>query len=1086
MKVRSSGIRLSPSDLMVFAECKHASWRYLEHAHGRGPEPLGARDLSLAQRGKAHEKAYQDELRAKGLEIVEIRGGDVVRKTKDALARGVDVVAQAALEKAPWSGFADFLERVDTPSDLGPYSYEVVDTKLKESPTPSHVLQLVVYSALIADLQGLMPAYAHLQLGSGERVTLRLAEFLSYASESQRRLEEFLAHPFDARPVPCDACVHCDWKEVCDDRWKAEDSLYRVAGIRHGQVRKLEAEGITSMGALADHEGSVPKLALETLTGLQIQAILQHARDRGSDPTYLLRTSVQGKGFDLLPRPDMGDLFYDIEGYPYYREKGSQGLEYLHGVWGQGSFKAFWAHTIGEEKAGLRALYAHFTECIEAFPDLHIYHYAPYEITALRRLTTRHGYGEAQLDQWLREERFVDLYSVVRGAIYTSEPGYSIKNLEVFYDVPRTSEIKAGDASITAYEEYRETGEQNILDQLEEYNRADCVSTECLRDWLLNVRLEEGTWEGTWRKSQPGTTEASIKTHEMFMDIRQMLDQSSFPEEERQQLYNLAAFHWREAKPSAWAVFDARDKPTEELLDDMTCLAGLESVNKGYLVGRSTEIEYMYPEQRTKLHEGSTVTVYNGESLVTTRVREMDPERRRLVLRISKKKAKDFLGGATLLPSFALNTNSIQTSIRQVIMDRCRGRGYSAIEDVLRRSSPRFKGRYAFDSTDDYVSLLKKAVRAMDETVLPVQGPPGTGKTYVAARAIRHLVRKRNRVAVSSNSHAAIHNLLRACVEAGLRKSRIVHKGPATGHDAVFTVQTNTHALLKAAPVVGGTAWLFAREPMRGAFDYLFVDEAGQVSLANLISMAPCARNIVLIGDPRQLPQVIQGAHPPGADLSCMDWMLGVGQNVAAGRGIMLDVTYRMHPAICRFISDVFYQGRVRSHPSTALQAVRTPGLPSAGAFRMAVEHEGRSQHSPEEVEAIAAMAARLIGSQWTDRYGKSRPIEPSDILVVAPYNAQVQALLRELSGIRVGTVDKFQGQEAPIVLVSMTDSSATDMARGLEFLLSPHRLNVAISRGKALSIVFAAPALVRTPCNSVDQMRLINSLCALPELSLD
>ena len=573
MKVSRKGIRLSPSDLMVFAECKHATWRDFELAHGRGPEPARDYDRSLAERGKEHEDAYKEQLRERGLQIAEIRGKDVVQKTEAAIAQGADVIAQAALERPPWRGFADFLERIDEPSDLGPFSYEVVDTKLKESPTPSHVLQLVVYSTMLADLQGRMPTYAHLQLGSGERVSLRLTEFLSYAQRSQQQMEDFLEQPFDARPVPCDACAHCSWQDVCNERWKKEDSLYRVAGIRHNQVHKLEAAGITTMKALSTFEGRVPRMAQKTFDGLHTQAILQHSRDCGSEPTYTLRDPVPGKGFELMPLPDTGDLFYDIEGYPYFQEEDCKGLEYLHGVWGQGVFKAFWAHTLAEEKVSLRALFEYFRECMEEYPEACIYHYAPYEITALRRLTTRHSYGEGQLDEWLREGRFVDLYSVVRGGIYTSEPGYSIKDLEVFYDISRDGDIKAGDVSITAYEEYINTGSQKFLDQLEEYNRIDCVSTEGLRDWLLEIRPDE-----EWRERQEGKTESSMKTDATFHDLWMMLDEADLSDKEREQLYNLASFHWRESKPAAWAVFDARDKPNEELIDDMNCLAELTLV----------------------------------------------------------------------------------------------------------------------------------------------------------------------------------------------------------------------------------------------------------------------------------------------------------------------------------------------------------------------------------------------------------------------------------------------------------------------------------------------------------------------------
>ena len=387
---------------------------------------------------------------------------------------------------------------------------------------------------------------------------------------------------------------------------------------------------------------------------------------------------------------------------------------------------------------------------------------------------------------------------------------------------------------------------------------------------------------------------------------------------------------------------------------------------------------------------------------------------------------------------------------------------------------------------------LIKAVRRLDQSVLPVQGPPGTGKTYVTARAILALVRDGGRVAVSSNSHEAIRNVLMECVRAlreeGVGGVQIVHKVSDRADlsqeykEAVSCVVSNEAGEIHNAHIVGGTAWLLSRDKLRGAFDCLFVDEAGQVPLANLIAMSNAAANIVLVGDPRQLPQVIQGAHPHPANLSCLDWMLGEGRNVNPKHGIFLPETRRMHPELCAYVSTQFYGGQLRSHPSTALQSIEAPGLPPYGAWRVPVVHEGRAQVSPEEVEAVRHVIGRLLNGAWTDHNGARRPLRESDIIVVAPYNAQVNSLSDALPGIRVGTVDKFQGQEAPVALVSMTTSTSEETTRGLDFLLSRERLNVAVSRGKGLSLVFASPRLLHTSCTTVEQMRLVNMLCALPD----
>ena len=328
-------------------------------------------------------------------------------------------------------------------------------------------------------------------------------------------------------------------------------------------------------------------------------------------------------------------------------------------------------------------------------------------------------------------------------------------------------------------------------------------------------------------------------------------------------------------------------------------------------------------------------------------------------------------------------------------------------------------------------------------------------------------------------------------LSAKLRLSHCGNNGAVTiGDDSypedcpIQRTNKNDEDLFRDADVVGGTAWLFSREGLRRHFDYIFVDEAGQVGLANMLAMSTCAENVVLVGDPRQLPQVQQGVHPAPADLSCLDWMQGGDAAIRPDRGIFLPITRRMHPKVCQFISKQVYEGRLESHGDTARQHIDgVEAWPATGAHLVSVPHEGNTQTALEEVEAICDAASDLLKGTWTDREGLTRQLTEADIIVVAPYNLQVNALRQALpAGIRVGTVDKFQGQEAPVCLVSMTASSGEEMPRGIEFLLSRERINVAVSRAKALVLVFAAPRLLAAKCTSVEQMALVNLLCALAE----
>lgn len=1079
-------ILFSATDLMRFMGCAHATTLDLMRLRGDGPEPdEDTEDAALLQKqGDAHEAAHLERLKTSGKTVIEIPRGDLAADaaaTRDALAKGAEVVFQGALLSGNWGGWSDFLMRVDRPSALGSFSYEVADTKLKRKPHPKHVLQLVLYSDLLTEIQGIAPEHTHVELGSGERATLRLADYAHYARAARARLEAFVKDPQPTRPIPCADCALCRWAGHCENTWEAEDSLFNVANISRGQVKKLEASGVTTMAALAQLDRPIRGMAESTRARLVSQARLQHARKTG-EPNFELRAAEPGKGFELLPEPNPGDLFYDIEGDPHFEG----GLEYLHGLWFDGQFRAFWAHDHAAEAKALEQLLNFFRERLEAFPQARIYHYAAYEITALRRLTTKYGIGEAFLDRLLRERRFVDLFAVVRGGLIGSEPNYSIKSMEAFYGRKREGEVKTAGGSVVAYERWRETGEQQILDEIEDYNRIDCISTEELRDWLVRIR-PEGPWprlaEDAGDKEEAEDTDTA--------DLRAMLAASGLSDERQQMLFNLGLFHKREAKPAQWAVFDSASRDDDDLIDDLDALGGLEAIGPVEPISRSFKRKYRFPSQETKLRTGksATVPVFDGPP-VTITILDLNRTAGEITVKVGPNKDHLLSDRLTLHPDWPLKTDVIESALRDVIADQCGARSYRAVDDLLSRATPRLTSG-PLQPVADPVTGTIAVVGAMDETVLPIQGPPGTGKTYVTARAILSLVRKGYRVGVTSNSHEAIRNVLMGCLEA-LEESDLpstlcmAHK--VSGEDDGYPQDCDIHrttdnkdGIMAVSPVVGGTAWYFARDQNVQKFDWLFVDEAGQVSLANMVAMARAARNMVLVGDPRQLPQVIQGAHPDPANLSCLDWMLGEHATVPPDRGIFLPTSRRMHPEVCRFISDQVYEGRLTSHPDTARQAVRSTHFPKAGAFWIPVIHEGNAQVCYEEVAAITVAIEALLRGTWCDKDGTSRPLQPSDIIVVAPYNAQVNALRDALpQAVRVGTVDKFQGQEAPVCLVSMTASSAEETSRGMEFLLSLNRINVAISRAKGLALVFGAPRLREAKCDTVEQMRLVNTLCAM------
>lgn len=426
----------------------------------------------------------------------------------------------------------------------------------------------------------------------------------------------------------------------------------------------------------------------------------------------------------------------------------------------------------------------------------------------------------------------------------------------------------------------------------------------------------------------------------------------------------------------------------------------------------------------------------------------------------------------------------------------------SARELLLRARPSVLRGAVGTLIGEDHhlTEAAKALVRLLPRqaSVLPIQGPPGSGKTFTGARMIVELVRQGRRVGITAVSHKVISNLLgevcSAAHEAGvtLRAVQKASDGDECQHSAVSLMKDN-QAVLDAlitwtARVAAGSPWLWAREEMADSVDVLFVDEAGQMSLANVLAVSQAATSIVLLGDPQQLDQPQRGIQPPGAEVSALAHLLNGRATIAADQGVFLTETRRLHPDVCAFTSELFYEGRLVSRPENAKQRLNAANPLGGTGLRFApVEHSGNQNESPEEVERVAASVDDLLrsGATWTDKKGETHALTLKDILIVAPYNAQVSALLERLpAGSRVGTVDKFQGQEAPVVLYSMATSTPEDAPRGMEFLYSLNRLNVAVSRAQCAAVIVASPALFQVQCKTPRQIELANAFCRYLEMA--
>jgi uncharacterized protein len=1102
---RNGRILLSPSDLNDFVECAHRTTLARQVALGEREKPHVADEGAalLADKGMAHELEFLARMREEGREVVEIAMSEswdfetAAAQTVDAMRAGADVIAQATFAEGRWRGRADFLLKQPGPSKLGAWHYEPLDAKLARAEKPTYVLQLCFYSDGIAAVQGERPEHMHVFLGVGETRTLRYDDFSAYYRRVRRRFESALASPSPTEPYPIEHCALCEFRGVCHEQWRAEDSLVLVAGARRAQVMELRHAGMPTLSSLAK---AVPRTKVQHVEAqafekLRDQAALQLERRISGRLDWHRIEAEPGHGFEQLPRPSPGDVIFDIEGDPFWEP--AQGLHFLFGILvyenGGWQYRPMWAH----DRAGERLMFENFVDFVHARlaadPAMHVYHYGTYENAALKQLMGTYATREDAVDELLRRGVLVNLHTVVRQGLRAGVESYSLKEVESLVPYARRADVHSGMGAVLAYEQWMAERDDAALASIADYNEDDCRATLALRDWLVAQHPEELRWLEPRAGAQEGETEEEGARAE----LRSRLVEGEEPGSPRWLAGELLEYHQREARPVWWWFFERSDHMTaDELLEDGESIAGLEPAGAPVAENRSLVHPLKFPAQQHKFRPGDAPYDPATKKLAGTIV-SLDDIAGTLTLKRGPKLRDEPLPRA-LIPGGPYRTEAQRDALarfaRSMLADDGR---YAAMRDLVARTPPRIEGREPGSAIQTIDIAEQRALTlALDSSYLFIQGPPGTGKTWTGARLITELMRQGRRVGVTATSHKAIHNLLdeveRAAKAEGLG-FRGLKKSSSDNAESVYDSASIASAganedFADADPDIllfAGTAWLFAHADLAQSVDTLIIDEAGQVSLADAIAMGTAARNVVLLGDPLQLAQVSQGSHPPGTGASVLEHLLGEEATVPAHMGLFLERTRRMHPDVCRFVSEIVYDSRLQGIPE--LERLATAF--GTGLRFVPVAHAGNAAASAEEAAAVAASIGSMIGSAWTDRDGKSRSLQSSDFMVVAPYNAQVrklrEALLQAgLSGVPVGTVDKFQGREAPIVFYSMATSSLDDIPRSLEFLFSRNRLNVAVSRAMCLAVIVASPRLLEAHARTIDQMRLVNALCRFVEIA--
>ena len=976
----------SPSDLITFMESDYVSWMdrfYLECPEAVHPDQDEETDRIIQAKGEEHEHTFLAELVADGHDVVDLRGDRNMAATIRAMKDGRQIIYQGMLESGSFAGVADFLVRADGRSTLGGYHYEVWDTKLARKPKPYFIVQLCCYAEMLAAIQERLSVEVQLVLGTKERRRFRTEDYLYYYRHLKLAFLE-QQHKFSPEEPPDIPGLKNlgRWSGHAAKILEEHDDLSLIANIRSTQIRRLREGGIDTVRSLSETElEGLPRVAPEAFARLRGQACLQ-VQSRGLDrPKYELLepNSLRPRlGLASLPPVSPYDIFFDMEGYPLLEN----GLEYLFGATyldnGQPAYIDWWAHNSEQEKAAFENFVKWAYDRWQRNRSMHIFHYAAYEVTALRRLMGRYAICEEEVDQLLRNEVFVDLYGIVRQALLVGEPSYSLKNIEKLYQEPRSGDVVTAGESMVFYQRWIENQDgldyssSPTLRTIREYNREDCESTWKLACWLRGVQSQAGI------SFVPKATVEESKTVKGFSERARYAEamRAEIPADRSQDLERwrvhellswLLEFHRRENKPVWWFMYERNAMTDQELIDDPDCLGGLLRTDRPpQKVKRSYAYDYRFdPEQETKLRKGSKC-IFAHDLMRKTTIESFKPAEGRLAIKLTGPTPPDRL---SLIPDEWVSPKVIEQSIERIVMTYRQTNSLPrAIEDFLYRRKPQLTGRTGEPVIPQGADLLEGSIRAavdLDCSSLCIQGPPGSGKTYTGAHMIVELMRNGNRVGVTSNSHRAICLLLneaaRVAQKEGDNFNAVKIGGEEKDHmellEGIQWVKSASdvlkHGMLPL--LIGGTAWVFSRPEAEGKLDYLFVDEAGQVSVANLLGMSPSTRNIVLIGDQMQLSQPTKGSHPGESGCSTLEYLLQGRATISEDFGIFLGETWRMHPNVCQFISSAVYEDRLKPRPITSNRTIKYGSEPrryvqkTSGILFIPVEHEGNAYESEEE-----------------------------------------------------------------------------------------------------------------------------------------
>lgn len=1122
MKLHNKQIIYAPTDITTFIDSPFASW--MDHASLKIPELKDKKTLAkkmkyLSEKGNDFEQETLENFQ-KTKDVFIVPEENAFKETIDAMARGHDVIYQAALKKDNFEGYADFLVKVKGKSNIGNHFYEVYDSKLSRLPKAKFIIQLICYDEMLKEIQGDVSKNIYVILGTGKTVSFETKKYYDYYETVKEQFINF-HKDFDLskKPIPNLDENFLAWEKEAKRFLHELSDLSLVSGISIDLIKKFRDIGINKMEELATCK-HVDFLLPDVFERLKSQSEVQ-LRSRYGEEAQIKVVNFERtlqKGLSKLPNPSDFDIFLNIEESLLADQNG---LVFHMGYLSND----YYISENNTSKTSEKMRFESFINKLEKIKFNKIYVYGNKTVEILKKLSAQYNSKTEFIFGLIYKHAFIDIKEIILQSVVIGVESYELRALRSFFP---TLEIEDSNIILEDYEKSQSPKiKKMLLSKISKNSKQKTLAIRVLRDKLINVREEADIPFVDFRDTEEGIMyyQEKEEAEKLLAMEKEMGEDEPASLEPERKTFEAPAYDFEEYKnlePNNRLNFlmkqlnnfyDTEDRPTgvernakflgleSDWYDDLECLAFLKRVSQDEKKPQIFTFEFD-PMQETKLRIGDSIKLFHNKK-INGQIVDLSLEQGTIKISFTKRYV-EYIQRKNSISIIGFNTirkDALIKSIKNLLehfdeqQENC---GIpKALFDFLMKKHPDILGVKAGDDLyhedEDLIKALTRNVLSMNNTTLVVQGPPGTGKTYTCSRVVKSLLEQGKKIAICSNSHKAINNLMAKIAEyVGDEYSLVKIESK---DDPMFEGLSNVSILpdIKKLSkfrynIFGATSFTLCKPDFIENFDYLLIDEAGQFSLANLTSIIPCAKNVVLIGDQAQLEQPISGIHAGESGLSCLEYYVGGTQTITKDYGFFLPMSRRMNPALGDVVSELFYEGRLQSYKDNEKRKLilknnkiinKTEGLQF-----IASNHEGNIQSSVEEVNKIVKITQELLTQKIKlfDENGKikTKQIEMSDIIYVSPYNLQVTRLKEALGDdANVGSVDLFQGQEAPIVIISLASSKGSS-GRGLSFILNKNRMNVALSRGKVLAILVASPDIIKTKVKDIEDLELLDMFCKL------